>query len=253
MMTLRDHPHSKVCALAMLCFAILVTLSTPLAAQHEVSLTELVADTQKQTDSPNRLALVWWLPEEFWEVSNAASGTDPAVVEEILAIMRPYVVMAVVDGKIGPLGGATFYDEATIRETVRLIDSEGRKYEAIPAEDVPPDLQNLFASLRPIMSNLIGPMGENLAYLAFPAKTPEDRMIAAATEPGEFAVQIADELMEWRLPLGSLLPPKVCPQDGEELNGAWSYCPWHGKPLEAKPAAEPKATASDAPKRNSDS
>ena len=69
----------------------------------------------------------------------------------------------------------------------------------------------------------------------FPAKNKADKPIMEAKKDGAFTIGLADESFNWKLPLGSLLPPKVCPVDGEELNGAWKFCPWHGEALKPKP------------------
>jgi len=36
---------------------------------------------------------------------------------------------------------------------------------------------------------------------------------------------------KWRTPLGSLMPVKTCPKDGEKMSGAWDYCPFDGEKL----------------------
>ena len=50
-------------------------------------------------------------------------------------------------------------------------------------------------------------------------------------QEGSFTVKMMDETYNWRLPLGSLLPKKVCRTCGESLNGAWKFCPWDGTKL----------------------
>jgi len=52
-------------------------------------------------------------------------------------------------------------------------------------------------------------------------------------QEGGFSVDLEGKAYTWRLPLGALLTRKTCPVDGEKLSGAWKFCPWHGKTLEA--------------------
>ncbi len=61
-------------------------------------------------------------------------------------------------------------------------------------------------------------------------------LIARATEPGSFAIEVGEMVFKWRTPLGALLHPRVCPVDGEPMKGEWSYCPFHGNELVARPA-----------------
>jgi len=60
------------------------------------------------------------------------------------------------------------------------------------------------------------------------------RRIADAKEEGSFAVLIGEKKYRWKLPLGSLLPPKTCAECGEELSGAFKFCPYEGTKLPGK-------------------
>lgn len=48
---------------------------------------------------------------------------------------------------------------------------------------------------------------------------------------GKFSMLMDKTEYKWRLPLSSLLPPRLCPIDDEKLNGAWKFCPTHGVEL----------------------
>jgi hypothetical protein len=45
------------------------TLTSSVAAQDGPTLSEVLRETQKQSDAPGKVTVVWWLPEEFWTVS----------------------------------------------------------------------------------------------------------------------------------------------------------------------------------------
>lgn len=83
----------------------------------------------------------------------------------------------------------------------------------------------------PVLVNMLGPMGQNMHFFLFSSKKKNGQEIAVAKREGAFSVKLDKREFKWRLPLGSLLPPKVCPIDGEKLNGAWKFCPWHGVAL----------------------
>ncbi len=125
-----------------------------------------------------------------------------------------------------PFGGIEFQSREAIQARIHLIDHEGNPYGPLPHEDVKADARNILSILPSLMATALGPIGQNIHFLAFPGEK----------EAGSFAVKLGEEVFEWKLPLGSLLPPKYCPVDGEELSGAWKYCPWHGVELrEEKP------------------
>jgi hypothetical protein len=52
-------------------------------------------------------------------------------------------------------------------------------------------------------------------------------------------VKMGEKEFHWRLPLGSLLPPKICPKCGETFSGAYKFCPWDGSTLVEKKDQRP--------------
>ncbi len=217
----RDLAVAVVAAFLTLAF---LPVSDAAAQQPAVKLNDLMSDTQKDTPDPDRITMVWWLPDEYWEaVLQEEAG-------EALFVLGAYVVMGVVDGKIGPFGGVTFQDEVSVRNRLRLVDGAGNTHTPLPQDQVNADARSLLSMMRPVLGNVAGPMGENFHFFVFSGGeggTP----LFSATEEGSFSVFIGDEEFAWRLPLGSLMPPKYCPVDGEVLSGAWKFCPWHGAAL----------------------
>ena len=218
--------------------ALATALAAPAAAERpaQVDLAELIRETQKQSADSSSLELVWWMPIEFWQ---ASMGTELSAEqrEQVIGLLRPYLMFAVVDGTIGPLGGVTFSPEPTVRSQIKLFDVKGRSYAPLPEEKISADVKNLFQIMRPMLQNIIGRLGENLHFFVFPAVDETGARIGDPRSEGALEVQLGERRFRWRLPLGSLLAPKLCPEDGEELNGAWTYCPWHGVKLKSEAPA----------------
>ncbi|NIQ86285.1 MAG: hypothetical protein GTN83_16055, partial [Acidobacteria bacterium] len=161
------------------------------------------------------------------------SMTEEAT-EEFLSVLRPYTMLVVLDGKLGPFGGITFVEPGELRKSIVLIDAEGDRYVPLAEGAVSADATNLAVMMKPLLSNMLGPTGENMGFFFLPATTEAGGLIADPLGEGTFTVRVGDQPFEWRTPLSSAIPSKVCPVDGEEMSGAWSYCPWHGKKLGAK-------------------
>ena len=218
-------------------FAILAVLLLATRGSAEgPSTNALLAETQRSSEDPNRLGLVWWMPREFWEISLAA-GPAPSTPEQITAftsVLGNYTLFAVADGVIGQFGGVTWISSEDLRSGVELQDSSGTRYVALAEDQVSPDARNLAASMKPALTNMLGPMGEHMEFFFFPSTSPNGRPIADAKADGSFRFRVGKDFYDWRLPLGSILPKKVCPVDREELSGAWKYCPWHGKKLKSR-------------------
>ena len=210
-----------------------LAVAPPSSGSPPIDVERLISETQKQTADPNRLTSVWWLPEEFWQSIFSEDETMPEeAVEEILAVVRPYALFGIFDGTLGPLGGATFTDPETLREFIVLVDKHGQRYPPLEPEKISPDARNLAMMMQPLLAGILGPTGESVGFFFFPAVVGDSEPIASATAKGGFRVEVGDQVFEWKTPLGSVLPPKTCPVDREQMSGLWTYCPWHGKELQ---------------------
>ena len=99
------------------------------AKELDVDQTAFVQECQKMTNAPDKMVLVWWLPNETWlvQASGDPSFTD-ADAQDIIEVLNPYIIVAAINGKIGKFGGVNYINETTIRNSVKLIDSSGKSY-----------------------------------------------------------------------------------------------------------------------------
>lgn len=239
MMSKSTSVKSRSLRLASVFVAVLLLcgwVRTGLAQESKVISNAVIAETQKMSDKVDEMTLVWWIPEEFWRISFAQDPTvTEAQVEEFVKVLRPYTLILVVDGKIGAFGGVTYESEATIQAGIKVKDSEGTRYRPISRDEIDADTKNFLSMMGPVLVNMLGSMGQNMHFFLFPAKNKKGQNIADAKKEGSFSVELGEREFRWRLPLGSLLPPKICPTCGEKLSGAYKFCPWDGTKLpEAK-------------------
>lgn len=203
------------------------------ANDRPIDLNALLKDTQLLSQNPKVMRMTWWVPEEFWWASFANDpNITPEQSEEIISVLRPYLIVVGVNAAIGTFAGMTFMPKEVLRDTIEVIDANGVRYSPFTDEEVDPDAVNFLSMMGPVMKNMAGPMGENMHFFLFPKEGKDGTQIADPFSESFFKVRIAGEEFTFRLPLGSLLPPKLCPTDGEELSGAWKFCPRHGDKLE---------------------
>jgi hypothetical protein len=197
-------------------------------------LNSLIQDTQKKSDRAGEMSFVWWIPQEYWQLSFAQ---NPSVTleqsEKVLAVFKPYTVVAVVDGRSSATAGITYRPEAELRGNIKLKDKAGNIY--LPMEDaqINVETKSFLAAMKPVLASVLGPMGQNMYFFVFPAQDSVGEDIANAKKEGSFSVVLdGDRNFDWTLPLSSLMPVKVCSICHRQLNGAYKYCPWDGTKLE---------------------
>src|SRR5215467_4966411 len=80
-----------VCLVSTVTCGVLVSAGqTPDPGKLDVR--DLVRETQKSSQEPGEVTLVWWLPEQFWRASLQQSpNVPPEQVDEFLKTVRPYL------------------------------------------------------------------------------------------------------------------------------------------------------------------
>jgi hypothetical protein len=223
--------------LAMLfCSTLLFGAVVPGRADATSQMNDLIRDTQKLSEDTNGMTLVWWIPDDFWRISMEAQANEltPAQkknLDTMLQAVHPYTLVAALHGTMGLAGNMTWDGDAQIRPVISLIDAAGTSYTPIKDTAINSDMKAILGIMKPLLTNMLGDVGTSIDFLLFPAKSANGADIANAHSKGSFSVKLNDQTFKWRLPLGSVVPPKVCPKCGEELNGAYDYCPYDGTKL----------------------
>lgn len=234
-------------------------VSPGLAQKSKIDLQALGQECFKQWKTENGQTHVFWMPEEVWQILLAE---DPYIIkgnaEQFLELLRPYTFIWVMDAqwnierpektryipfsddrldedierKVKPLLLKPQYKSAAdIRARIRIRDSKGNHYLPISEDKINVGTRNFVSMLKPIFANMIGPMGENTHVFLFLAKDKEGQRIADPKNDGTFSVEFGGKEFKWKLPLSSLVPPKICSSCEEKLSGAYKFCPWCGTKL----------------------
>jgi hypothetical protein len=201
------------------------------SSEETFDMGAFLKETQRASSSPRELRLIWWIPTQFWEASMAKGGADRKKMDEILEVLGRYTMVAVVDGHIGPMGGVTYMPPEAIRQAIIVKDPYGGAHRPLDDAAIDADTRNLLQTARPIVANVLGPTGQNMHFILFPSKTSDGRPIADPMSSGTFTVTLGAADFSYRLPLGSLLPPKYDPKSGEVFPGNYQFNPFTGTSL----------------------
>jgi hypothetical protein len=189
---------------------------------------ELIKTVHKQHD----LMLAYWLPDDFWRLELQANSTaNEKETDRVIALFHPFTIVVFIHGKFDSFGGLNYEPEESIREALTVIDAEGNKYESIDLSKTSANLGKILTRIKPRLARMMGTFGNNYDFFVFPAIGRNGKRIADPKKEGTFTVQFKEQNFKWKLPLGSMLPPKVCPKCHENLSGAFKYCPYDGTEL----------------------
>lgn len=208
---------------------------------NDINTDKLTEETQISFSDvgDDHLAVVWWIPNEFWESLLAKdSEVDNQEVEDILKVMQGVSLLAVIQADIGPYGAFHFYSKQHVEEnlSVSVTMNGGDEINVPVIHQISPDLVIMLMIFKPILAGAMGNMGENMHF--FVLKDVEEaysRLINPYKE-GEIIFNLLKRNKEKitdaiEIPLNSLFIPRICP-NGRKAHVTWNYCPWTGEKLE---------------------
>jgi UDP-N-acetylglucosamine transferase subunit ALG13 len=218
---MRKLPYLALCALLFV------------SGARAADLQKLVQDTQRLAQSGNQMTLVFWMPTAFWETSVA---NNPAMTADaraqVVAALQDYSVFAVVHAKTG-LGGVV---EASSKDELlqnSRLEIGGKPIEALAPDAISPAAQTLLATLKPSFAGMLGSFGKSMELLVYPNRQ-DGKPLLDESKPGAFRYTLYEQVFNWRLPLPSLLPPRVDPKTNEEFPGNYDFNPYTGGKLQTR-------------------
>lgn len=238
----------KVHGLAML----LSLLALP-GLVRAAGVEDIVRDTQRLVPENGHISMVWWMPLEFWDGSLASNPDLPeAARTELVGAMAPYTVVALLRADTTAAGFGNVQGKEELLKNTRFTIN-GKTLQALPADKISQPATLIIAQLKPVLAQAAGQLGEAMEFLVFPSGEG-DTLLVDAAKPGNLTINFYGKDYKWRLPLGSVLPPKIDKATGEEFPGSYEYNPYTGRKIdtgaEAKPAAAKPATKPAAPAKS---
>ncbi len=209
-----------------------IILSSFAQEEHKVDLTELLKDIQQFESNDGNMEMTFWIPRCYWRI--ALEGRDEIAPETLGLIedaFKDYELVCVLYVESNLDGTFDFTSEPKMRKDLIIKDSDGKKYKPLDTDELSEQVIYFDAMIKPMFSQMFGQMGEGMHFYYFEIKNKNDDNLINEFEASEFFVYHSNKEFKFSLPLPSLLPPKNCPIDNEEMKGNWKYCPIHGEAL----------------------
>ena len=199
------------------------------------NITELVQETQRFEEQNDRFVFVWWIPLEYWEISlENDPSLSPEQVEEFIQVLDDYLIFAVADARINTFGTINSISREEIVQNITIKNSQGKIFNTIPETQQSQDLKNFLSFMKPFMTNFLGQFGSSIEFVVFPGKNNSQERLFDPFKEEVLNVNYNQSTYTWRLPLGSLLPPKYDSETGEKFPGNYNYNPFTGTILKLR-------------------
>jgi hypothetical protein len=203
------------------------------ATAQAANVEEVVRDTQRTSIEGETFSLVWWIPEQFWDESLKGNAGVPAAMRtQITSVMGEYNIVALLRATTGAEGMQGVQSKDELVKNTR-VEIGGKLVEPLPAEQISPAALALLSQLKPMLTASMGQLGQGMEFVTYPGKA-NGKLLIDAGQPGSLAITFYGKKHLWRLPLGSLLPPRVDKKTGEDFPGNYQFNPFTGDKLDAK-------------------
>jgi hypothetical protein len=221
-------------AISTICTA--ATETAPVPAAATVDQGALIRDLTLTRAVDGKLTMSMWMPDEFWRIALKSSGrmTDKGIADYI-GIMHPYILVAVMDAQRG-ITAFRYTDTDTLVNETTIEDSHGSIYRPLAPDSVAEDIRNLIQTMRPLLANMMGAMGQHMEFLVFPSMDDGGHLIADPMSDGSLTLHVGDAVLRYRLPIGSMLSPSLDPKTGESFPGSYHFNPYTGGKLVQRPS-----------------
>lgn len=185
------------------------------------------------------MAMVWWLPIEFWETILARDTTTSEIDKKnMLDTLSGISLVAAVQADISSFGAFNFYSKDEVEETLQVsyTDATGAKQILSVMKTVDPDVEMLLNIFKPILGSAMGNMGNNMHFYVFSDQSKSKGRVLDPYQTGIINIGLkkkngAQMSGVIETPLNALFIPRKCP-NGKEAHISWKYCPWTGSALD---------------------
>ena len=230
-------------ALLMIC--LMAFLSIAMAADRkplrQVSIDEFIVECQPVISNvgDDQLLYTWWIPCEYWKVFFARDATMSEMDKKMaIDVLENVSLLGVAKADVSQFGAVDFHSKIDVSDHMDISyrNADNRRQKILPMRNIDPDIDMLLRSITPMLSNIMGEMGENLHFYVLDDRSGNGRRIIDPYKSGELTLQFTGEnnrvmtgIIE--MPLDTLHVPRKC-LNGRNAHISWKFCPWTGTKLD---------------------
>jgi hypothetical protein len=204
------------------------------AQNAAIDLASFAQELQRTEAEAGQFKMVWWIPTEYWQESFRQAPMTQAQKDAFVKAVDDYIIVAIVDANITPLAGLDARSLNDIRANLSIKVGDSQISMPLADEAIANETRSLMAVMKPAFANMLGQFGKGMELVCFKGKDEQGRRLLDPRGNGMLNVTYKNKRYSWRLPLGSLLPPKYDAQTGEKYPGNYVFSPFTGAKLTDK-------------------
>ncbi|MEZ4971736.1 MAG: hypothetical protein R2820_00420 [Cyclobacteriaceae bacterium] len=217
--------------------AIFLFLSLPVLTsgqiESEVNVADLIREVQQWNKKDNKMNLVWWIPNEYWRIAlKGNKQISQEAIDQFENVFKDYLLIWACDILINADGTMSYASEEEINRSIKVFDNNKKEYLPLAKSQIRAEALTIAENVKPFFSQAVGQLGQGTHFYFFQVADQNGKNLIDAKLEGEFRVSHSNSDFFWKLPLSTLIPPKICPVDKGKMKGTWKYCPIHGRKLE---------------------
>ncbi len=198
---------------------------------ENISLGDWMSEAHFEIASSDSYALVWWMPNEFWQSLLFKVSGQGDLLNNILPDIS---ILAISQADINLLGVSEYYSKEEIEKglVIAFTDAKSKEQKIHLTQSIHPDLKRYLDAYKSGLVSSMGEIGENTYFYVLNNRSKENLLLLDPYQKGEINIQLKRRnkgvvIANIKTPLNSLFIPRKCP-NGEDTHVSWEYCPWAG-------------------------
>ena len=198
---------------------------------YSFDMKQFIYETQKVDKSNDRLKIMWWIPNHFWKVTfDDNNMVSEEVKNNIYQYFSNYIILVIVDVKMLGSGKLISEQKNKVIKKTYIITHDNDRIHPFKQRQLPQDMQDFLSQLKPNLSTMLGPLGQSMFFIVFESEKDGKKIVDPSNDELSRISYKGNEYT-WRLPLGSMLPPKMDKKTNEVFPGNYKYNPYTGSQL----------------------
>jgi hypothetical protein len=196
-----------------------------------INLDALSLDLKRNDESPEFIRSIMYLPTEFFRAATSNSPQLPSSSSDSLCdALDRYTIFWVLEINRANIPDIVSTTRENLVNKLSLTIGEGEAVSPLSEKEISKDAQYLLELMQQMFEQSGGVFSQG-EFLCFKGVSDKGKRLFNPTKKGFLSLNLRNSTYKWRLPLGSLLPPKYDKNTGEEFPGNYMYNPFTGETL----------------------